>query len=303
MRLFLAEEAGRWIPAMIIVRCMGGLGNQMFQYAIGRVLARRYSERLLLDLSLYDDRPLRNFELDHYAVNYRRASLRDLARFVDLGNYGRIVSAPWRLVDRGRCRVIRERFFQFDPAVLESGNRVLLDGYWQSARYFESIAAELRKEFAPQGPLERDEAAIDARIAATNAVALHVRGGDYRSDPSVRRTLGVCAPEYYRAAVARVRECVEDPTFFVFSDDPCLARSVLPAGEIFTLIEGRIERNWVDQYLMSRCRHQVIANSTFSWWAAWLNSFPGKTVVAPRRWFRDGALDTRDLFPEGWVTL
>jgi glycosyl transferase family 11 len=289
---------------MIIVRCMGGLGNQMFQYALGRCLAIRHRETLRLDLSLYQGRPLRSFELDHYAVKYRKATLCDLGRFVNLGSRVRILSAPWRLLDRGRCRVVHERFFHFDPTVLESGNHVLLEGYWQSASYFESIASDLRKELTPTAALEEAEAALAARIAAANAVAIHVRGGDYLSDPAANRTLGACPPEYYRAALAHVRDRIQNPTVFVFSDDPARARSVIPVDAGITFVEGGMEsRAWVDQHLMSRCRHQVIANSTFSWWAAWLNPFAGKIVVAPREWFRNGASDTRDLFPPNWVTL
>lgn len=289
---------------MIIVRCMGGLGNQMFQYALGRRLAMRYGEMLRLDLSLYQDQGLRRFELDHYAVKYRKATLCDLGRFMDLGARGRILSAPWRLMDRGRCRVVRERFFHFDPTVLENGNHLFLEGYWQNPCYFAPIDGELRKELVPTAALEEPEAALGGRIADANAVAIHVRGGDYLSDPSASHALGACPSEYYRAALACVRDRVQNPTFFAFSDDPARARSVLPADEEVTFVEGRIEsRAWVDQYLMSRCRHQVIANSTFSWWAAWLNPFPEKVVVAPRQWFRNGMLDTRGLFPPNWVTL
>jgi hypothetical protein len=289
---------------MIIVRCMGGLGNQMFQYALGRSLAIRHGETLRLDLSLYQNRPLRSFALERYAVKYREATLLDRGRFMDLGFRVRMLSAPWRLLDRGRCRVVRERFFHFDPTVLESGKHVFLEGYWQSPCYFDHIADDLRRELAPTAALEDDEAAVAARIANANAVAIHVRGGDYLSDPAANQTLGACPPEYYRAALGHLRERIDDPTFFVFSDDPARARSVIPRDEGVTFVEGRIQsRAWVDQHLMSRCRHQVIANSTFSWWAAWLNPFAGKIVIAPRQWFRSGVLETRDLFPPRWVTL
>lgn len=289
---------------MIVVRCRGGLGNQLFQYACGRALAQRRRTRLLLDLSHYRGHELRRFELDHFAVRYRRAALKDLGRFRDLGGRAALASAPWRLFGRGPCTVVRERDFRYDPEAFAAGGHLSLEGFWQSYRYFEDYAGELRAELSPREPLEGPEAALAARVAGGETVAVHVRGGDYRLDPEANRTLGALAPDYYAAALALVRRRVRDPLFLVFSDDPAWAQRALPPGDRVEHVASRPPgRGWVDLWLMSRCRHQVIANSTFSWWAGWLNPDPGKIVVAPRQWFRDGSRDTSDLLPGDWTAV
>lgn len=285
---------------MIVVRIMGGLGNQLFQYALGRALSVKSGERLLLDLTAFDSDPQRFYMLDRLNIAAEIAPRR-LARRLQTRGIGRL----WRAVAGTPLRVVREQSARFDPAVLDLAGGVYLDGYWQSEKYFDRIAASLRADFALRAPLTCERLALSSDIAAAgHAVSVHVRRGDYASNPVVGAHHGTVPAEWYAEAMARMIADVPDASFFVFSDDPEWARAHLPAtSPIAFIVPAADGRDEEDMHLMSRCRHHVIANSTFSWWAAWLNPSPDKRVIAPRRWFLDPARDARDIVPEAWERL
>jgi hypothetical protein len=181
---------------------------------------------------------------------------------------------------------------------------VYLDGYWQSERYFSDIAGVLRQEFTAEAPLDRENEALAAGIAAVNAVSLHVRRGDYVDDPTTNRFHGICAPDYYQRAVDFVASRVEAPRLFVFSDDLQWTRANLRFSVPMTFVDANPpDCGYRDMRLMTRCRHHIVANSSFSWWGAWLNPSREKIVVAPCRWFGASRNDTSDLIPPNWVRL
>jgi Glycosyl transferase family 11 len=290
---------------MILVRLQGGLGNQLFQYAAARRLAHARGAELRLDVSALDDpryRTARRYELGALNVAARIAQPEDLAR---------VAPAPRGLAGRvrerlaggaGRLRHVREAHFHFDPAVLALPDGVYLDGYWQSPRYFADVADLIRGEAAPKAPLSGRNAELAKEIEGCAAVSVHVRRGDYLTDPAVLATHGVCAPEYYEKALAYVAGRVAEPVFFVFGDDPEWAKAHLKApGRVVIVDPNGPEHPAEDLRLMRLCRHHVIANSTFGWWGAWLNPRPEKVVVAPERWFATDRTDTRDLIPADWV--
>jgi hypothetical protein len=289
---------------MIIAQLSGGLGNQMFQYSLGRKLSLQRGCTLKLDLSNYRLYPDRTFELSSLAISYEIASVNDIAKFKPFGRRARIVSLPYRILRPGRYTIFREQFFHFDPSVFELGDDVYLEGYWQSYRYFHDVADIIRKDFSPAAPLDPHNASLAESISTGNSVSVHIRKGDYVSDSWARNTLGVCEPEYYNAAMDYIREKVKNPFFYIFSDDPDSVTEHYLMHESTRLIaHNGPDRGWIDQYLMSRCRHHIIANSTFSWWAAWLSPHPGKRVIAPKQWFRTNDRDTRDLLPPDWITV
>jgi hypothetical protein len=308
--LFL--DNGASAVSLVIVRLIGGLGNQMFQYATGRALALRRGATLKLDLTGFATvgaHTKRRYELDAFPIHGGGASEAEIAQFGRTGKPGlprrdRVLRLLRFARPNGAWPVYREPHFQFDPILPELRAPVYLDGYWQSERYFSDIAEVLRQEFAAEVPLDPENAALAARIDAANAVSLHVRRGDYVSDPATNRFHGTCSPDYYQRAVDYVAARVGAPHLFVFSDDQKWTRANLRFATPTTIVDANPpDRGYRDMGLMARCRHHIVANSSFSWWGAWLDPSPEKIVVAPRQWFGASTNDTRDLIPPSWVQL
>ncbi len=315
---------------MIVTMLSGGLGNQMFQYAAARRLAVRHGTEVRVDTRLYDDagRDRRPAGLEAFSRRVRLFDLRTVARRATdadvvprLDRYLGLTAAhraarAVRAVTGGRlfrqaATHVRERSAGFDPAVLGLPDGVYLQGFWQSWRYFADVADTIRGEFrAADGwvPSEVEYKVGRARASGGGpVVSLHVRRGDLAHAAEVLGDAAlVYGPpvglDYLRAAVARFEPSAQ---FLVFSDtaaDVDWCRHHLPAAG---LAPGRLHfatgdrPDVVDLASMSACDHHVIANSTFSWWAAWLNATPGRRVVAPRRWAAD-QLKSDDLIPPGW---
>ena len=281
-------------PALIISTLAGALGNQMFQYAAGRALALRHGTELRLDLGWLAPRSRFVYELDVFALDVelvwtyrhmRRARLRELFR----------LAPPVRQQDWKR------EGFTFDPGVLALPANARLAGYWQSEKYFADQADAIRADFAFTDPLDEQNADAAAQIAASIAVAVHVRRGDYVTDPGARDFLGTLPLDYYSSAAELVRRRAPDAHFFVFSDDPDWCRAHLRLGGPTTFVDHNEGRGALDLRLMTLCRHHVIANSSFSWWGAWLARPEGQIVVAPRRW--GAASDAGDVVPDRWCLL
>lgn len=293
--------------AVVVTRLIGGLGNQMFQYATGRALALRLDVPLLLDTTGFASYALRRFELGELRIQAEVASQAQLRQFgIGATAPGRLGRALQRLRLKASPHVLREASFSFDSRILDARAPVYLDGYWQSERYFSDIGTRLREEFRPQGAADPANSDMLRRIAeaGSSAVSLHIRRGDYVSDARTAQYHGVCSLDYYRAAVRHVAQRVENPVFFVFSDDHAWVQEHFDVGHPLVLVQcNDADRGWWDMNLMRSCRHHIIANSSFSWWGAWLNPSADKIVVAPERWFASGGHDTRDLIPDSWVRL
>ncbi|WP_298380492.1 alpha-1,2-fucosyltransferase [Azospirillum sp.] len=280
---------------MIIVRLTDGLGNQMFQYAFGRALSVRRGQPLRLDLSAYQRERKRVYGLNQFLVSESFPTQEELERII---TRPLDTTHPW-----WDQPVIKEPHFHHSADVARVPSSGYFVGYWQSERHFIDLAPLIRLEFTPRQPLSGTNLDIARMIAARNAVSLHVRRGDYASDPTVNALHGVCSLDYYRQAVAHIAERIERPEFFVFSDDPEWTRANLKLEHPAYLITHNRNEPVEDLRLMSLCRHHIIANSSFSWWGAWLAERPGQMVCAPRRWFAAYPHDTRDLVPERWTRL
>jgi hypothetical protein len=302
----------------VVARLSGGLGNQMFQYAAGRSLAQRAGARLVLDAT--------GFTLPQERRRYALSGC-DIVADVSFGGYAHAPSRPvvelpprrgWsgRLADivrpmrRGqtgertgseRFSLFSEKSFDYDPAFAALGAQTYLVGYWQSARYFADIASSIRKELRLVREPDVENAHWLARIAEANAVCVHVRRGDYLMAPHFEHH-GVCSAEYYRRAMWRVRDRAPDACFFVFSDDWQWAREHVSARDAIVVDANGPEAGLDELRLMAACRHHILANSSLSWWAAWLAAGDGQIVIAPTPWFT-AASDTPDLFPAGWLVL
>src|SRR3989344_5581107 len=258
---------------MIVSNIIGGLGNQMFQYALARHLAVKNNDDFCLDVSGFEI-----YKLHQYCLPFLKIIEKCAAE--DIVTWRRSQSDKLSLLSRLFCRrasyrLVKEREFCFQPEILTQKGNIYLHGYWQSEKYFLPIRNILMKEFVPK---TNSEAAtkLQAQIASTpNAVAVHVRRGDYVSNPQTNQIHGTCGPDYYLVASRLIQKRAPRPHFFVFSDDAAWARQNIALGGTTTFIEGN--KNYEDLSLMSSCRHNIIANSSFSWCAAWLNDYPNKT--------------------------
>jgi hypothetical protein len=281
---------------MVTVGLMGGMGNQMFQYAVGRAIALRRSASLTLDVSAFPDCHQRQYSLGAFRIveNLTLGGLMRIGRLRSLCHRVRLPGLPYVLIERG---------FPFNPSVLEAPRNVYLIGYWQSEKYFKGIEDIIRRDFCFKGEPGGQNAEVAASIKGVDSVCVHVRRGDYVSDPISNQFQGTCSPEYYRGAARLITSQVPSPHFFVFSDEPDWARANLEfeAPTTFVTHNGP-ESGHEDMRLMAFCRHHIIANSSFSWWGAWLSN-SGGIVVAPKKWFGSNEWDTRDLVPERWVRL
>jgi hypothetical protein len=301
---------------------MGGLGNQMFQYAAGKALAERHGVCLTLDLSGFGDIDARNtprpFLLDRLLVPEAAASVQLAPVQKPKANFAR---AKWKArIDRlfGRAGLpklaslpneYREPHFHYDPMFEALGPQATLFGYFQSERYFTSIAESLRDWYSPREPLGEAAIASLKQIEASRLpVSMHVRRGDYLK-PGTHEVHGILDQSFYRRALDRLESMTgSDAELFVFSDDAAAAELVLNFAPNSRLVHVRGDpaRPWEDMALMARCRHHVIANSSFSWWGAWLNRAPDKIVIAPRAWFTATELskrNTADLYPRDWILV
>ena len=288
---------------MIVVRLCGGLGNQLFQYATGRRLAHARRAELVLDLGWYARMPSsdtpRAYELGQYPILARPATPGE-ALWCRL-HEGRLLRRLSFLPRRWRH--LREKSFEFDSLVLNLPDDTYLDGYWQNHRYFEDIADLIRNELTPIAPFGPQDEKVAALMAEGDAVSVHVRRGDYVTHRTAAVTHGLCSLDYYKAALARVLPHVARPRFFVFSDDPAWARENLPLpGHVIFVDHNGPVAAFQDLRLMSLCNHQITANSSFSWWGAWLNPQSDKIVVTPRQWFADPR-NIGPLTPDGWIRL
>lgn len=276
---------------MIVVRLLGGLGNQMFQYAAARRLAERHRTELVLELSGFESYSLRRYELDAFKIANRIMTL------VEVDSWAR------RCAEQGgSVAYLKEPHFHFFPGLLSAPPDAFLEGYWQSERYFADIAPVLRQAFTLRAPLDHPNRALLASIEETESVSIHVRRKDYVDNPHTHAVHGTCGLDYYDASIDRVRAETKVPHFFVFSDDPPWAAAYLAprVSAPCTVVLGNAGRGVIDLTLMRHCRHHIVANSSFSWWGAWLCENPGKIVLAPRRWFASSDLDARDLVPPSW---
>jgi hypothetical protein len=290
---------------MIFARLIGGLGNQMFQYACARRLAHALQAPLKLDLSAFENYGLRPYALDGLSISAEIAPVDEVFKFRRRARIrSRLPELLSRLIPGCRYEVFKERSFEFDSNVLKLRGNILLEGYWQSERYFNDIADIIRREFTLKGTPSETNASLAARIRSTDAVSIHVRRGDYVSNPETRQVHGTCGLDYYQRAVDKIAGIEPHPHFFVFSDDPAWVKENLRLPFPTVVVERTGTYSPCgDLWLMSLCRHNIIANSSFGWWGAWLNSNPNKKVIAPQKWFNLKAYDTRDLIPAHWIRI
>ena len=295
---------------MIITRMDGGLGNQMFQYALARILAKKNNAVVLLDKSFFDQTEKRlghtprKFELAVFNNSYAFASTSDLLFFKQLSVFNKIK----RDLGLNYPKMYKEASFCYDEKALKLQKPVYVRGFFQSYKYFIGYENLIRELFAfPLESLDVLNEKIMSTVKSTNAIAIHVRRGDYVNDATTQQYHGNCSLEYYLKAISLLTAREKDFSLFFFSDDSEWVKKQfkdLPYAKQF-IDHNTGENSWKDMLLMSLCKHNIIANSSFSWWAAYLNANPEKSVIAPKKWFAlsEEKINTSDLTPPGWIRL
>jgi hypothetical protein len=302
---------------MIIVKLIGGLGNQLFQYALGRNLAERNSTILKLDLSGFEEYKLQRYGLHCFEIWEHIASIEEIETFKRkrITHFSNLISRVIRSLGFSSYptsffyqhpKYLKEKEGDFDPSILDTTGNIYLDGYWQSEKYFYGIREILLREFVIKYEPDFMNTKLINVISKHESVSLHIRRADYVLDPLTNQVHGVCSMDYYKKAVNILGQKVQNCHFFIFSDDHKWVRKNFIIDYPFTIInQNDASKNFEDLRLMSLCKHNIIANSTFSWWGAWLNKNPNKIVIAPKKWFADDELNaqTIDLIPLSWFRL
>jgi hypothetical protein len=278
---------------MITVKLKGGMGNQMFQYALGRVLSIKNKTDLKLDISFFDLKlsniTKRNYDLDVFNIK---------AEVVKKNSITTYISFLLRKIIRVSGK---EKNFSFDAEILSLGSNTCLEGYWHSPKYFAGFEDVIRKDFTPKNPLAQNIHHLMKEVENQNSVCIHVRRGDYVGN----KYHEVVSNEYYERGIKYISGKTVIEKIYVFSDDINWCRENLAFKTPAVFVGGEYVgiKGEGHMFLMSKCKSFIIANSTFSWWAAWLSNYPDKIVVCPKQWFGDASRATSDLIPDSWIQI
>ncbi|MEX1188543.1 MAG: alpha-1,2-fucosyltransferase [Bacteroidia bacterium] len=296
---------------MIVTELFSGLGNQMFQYAAGLSLAHKLNTELLIDKTWFDlefeKQTPRNYGLEPFSIHAKIATDVQVKESLRIGKSGiieRVINKINSMRPYYKQRVYNEPYFHFDENFYKAKNNTYITGYWQSEKYFSDIREEVRNSFQLKQAIAGFNAELLFKMQHSMSVSLHVRRTDMVNNPEVIKTHGSCDLDYYLAAIDMITAGLTEPQIFIFSDDPQWCKENITLDFAVTYIDhNQGDDAYLDLHLMSHCRHHIIANSSFSWWGAWLNPSEDKRVIAPKQWFASGDRDTKDLIPSGWSRL
>lgn len=286
---------------------MGGLGNQMFQYAFGKALSLFNKSDLFFDLVFFSDvrsgkdkiSTVRDYELSIFKnISLQSANISVKKKM--LGS--KLVNVLKYKLGIKRNNFYQENKFSYNEKVEELPLPIYLLGYWQSFKYFNDFQEIIRNEFQfnYENIGNKNNEVLGNIRNNISAVSLHVRRGDYLKSPYF-----ISMEDYYNSAIDYIKKKLKNPIFILFSDDPqWVYEKLVPLLENSILVDWNVkEDSWKDMMLMSNCSHHIIANSSFSWWGAWLGNNPDKIVIAPQKWFLDSSVNTKDLYLQNWIIL
>ncbi len=288
---------------MIIIRITGGLGNQMFQYAVAKSLAKKNDDIFKLDISFYPKQTLRKYELNLFNIEENIATKDEIIRLAGNENFWFKIKRKLGLnPKRPNSYYAEKEIAVFDKELFNKQSDIYLDGYWQNENYFKDIRNEILKDFTLKQDISKEAKEYLKQIQNSNSVSLHVRRGDYVQNSNTNKIHGVCDLNYYKRAIKYILEKMDNPMFFIFSDD------IKWCKENFDFLENKIfvdktKSAIEDLELMKNCKHNIIANSTFSWWGAWLNENNEKIVIGPKQWFVKKEWKNLNLVCEGWIKV
>lgn len=296
---------------MITSFLTGGLGNQMFQYAAGKALAEKIGTDLFLDLSLLNVRSKnttpRPYELDKFYLDKNTKITSSKWKGLLLSKFYANIKNFRLKRNAAQCFSLftDKETYNFDSRFLSLQDQTKLLGYFQSEAYFFEYKPTIKDSFIFKKEFSSKNKALAEEIKNVNAISIHIRRGDYLTNQNMINNYISCSKEYYEKAIRYICERIKFPKFFIFSDEPENIKELLYLENAVYVSWNKGVESYNDMYLMSLCKHNIIANSSFSWWGAWLNSEPEKIVVAPRQWFKNEAKNNnvRDLIPQEWIRL
>ena len=316
---------------MVISRLTGGLGNQMFQYAAAKALSLEKGTALKLDISTYGGYKLRKYELrDCFNIQTPLATTEEIKRY----SYNHPVKRIWnKLFPSRKMRTLAlpyeeptlqrnllaihdfflpphkrktyiEPHYYFDTNFYKAADDVYLQGYWMSWRYFEKYKTEIKKDFVVNRSLVAHLDNIVAKMQQQNSVSIHIRRTDYTT-PEVIALKGQITLEFYKQAMKHIESTVKEPVYYMFSDDIYWVKENFPIeNRKVCYVDNTISKSAIeDFYLMTQCKHNIITNSTFSWWAAWLNANPDKKIITPKKWYNNKVYNYKDVCPPSWIQV
>lgn len=290
-----------------MVKIIGGLGNQMFQYATARRVAHVNNVEITLDISPFQNQGKstpRTYMLDNFNINARIATEKEVRYFIRYKrNHTKILGKIHNTFFADDSIYISEHGYGLNKNVLALKDNVYLDGWWNTAKYFEDIDDIIQKEFTLKNRGRAEYEKTRAEILLRNGVSIHIRRGDYVANHETAKSYGTCDLDYYKHAVEYIVQRTGNPHFYIFSDDIAWAQENLVIPHPHTFMSGKEVKDYEELMLVAVCKHNIIANSTFSWWGAWLNTNKNKIVVAPKQWFKDESFVPVDLVPRSWVRI
>jgi len=296
---------------MKLIVMAGGLGNQMFRYALALSL-RHKGNKVSLFLPLQKESKTyghQGFELSKlFKIEVCEGAFSRLYTwFVEIaGLTQKVFPKKYRVYIYKFIGIhihSEPEFFKYSRCVFEEKHRnELLIGTWQSEKYFEDIRETVAKAFEfDEKLLSLKTKELSKLIGSKESVFIHIRRGDYLSAQYIEEFTGVCTTEYYSLALKYITDKVENPLYYIFTDDKEWVKAHFAVGDAVFVDFNQGVNSWQDMYLMSQCKHGIIANSTFSWWGAWLNTNPRKVVIAPKRWIK--SIEQDDFVPGSWIRL
>ncbi len=291
----------------IVIKLQGGLGNQLFQYALGRSIQLSRNIPVEFDISWYSrktDEIKRTYELDNFQTQVSPADVATVQYFEQYQRRPGPIGFLKTFFTVDAAKYIQDFGYVFNQKILGLVQPAYLDGYWQSEKYFASIAGALRNELALRKPATGKNAITLNAIQQSPSISLHVRRGDYVASKQANAFHGTTTVDYYQSAISALQKVAPNGIIYVFSDDQAWVKANLRFAQQTIFVDwNTAEQAHEDLRLMAACQHNVIANSTFSWWGAWLNSNPNKVVIAPKKWFANPTMNTKDLLPDTWIQM
>lgn len=295
----MAVVAFGLLKPMIIIKIEGGLGNQMFQYALGRNLSLLHNTTFKIDTSYLRsaNQSGRSFKLDNFNTIINEATPEEINKYRSIFQ---------KILDRVRSESKKKKILEpenFDPNILKRKEGYFY-GHWNNKKYFKNNENTIRNDFKLKKPFGKSAQIILEKInSSSNSVSIHIRRGDYVSIKKIADKHGTLPISYYENAMKKIKDKYSNTTFFVFSDDIEWVKNHFFKKYSVNFVSSPDIEDYEELILMSLCKHNIIANSTFSWWGAWLNNNPDKIIIAPKKWFKNNVNKTNDLILDNWIQL